>query len=95
MLDPDLVKDAGRGGRDADYSTGISGLIGAACCSKPLYQIAADADITLGHAMKVAMHLVYWERAKIAYPICQSRVNRMCSFLQQKCDSFCIGFFGV
>ncbi|XP_063712347.1 GATOR1 complex protein NPRL3-like isoform X2 [Symsagittifera roscoffensis] len=73
LLSPDIVQDTS-GEFPPDFSTAICALISAVCCSKPLYQIAADADLTLRHAMKIAAHLVYWDRAKVAYPICQSRV---------------------
>ena len=74
LLSPDIVQDTS-GEFPPDFSTAICALISAVCCSKPLYQIAADADLTLRHAMKIAAHLVYWDRAKVAYPICQSRVS--------------------
>lgn len=41
---------------------------------KSLQTLAADSDLTLSQVFQLTGHLVYWAKATIIYPLCESNV---------------------
>lgn len=41
---------------------------------KSLQTLAADSDLTLTQVFQLTGHLVYWAKARIIYPLCESNV---------------------
>lgn len=41
---------------------------------KSLQTLAADSDLTLAQVFQLTGHLVYWAKATIIYPLCESNV---------------------
>lgn len=57
-----------------DASPALVRVIRVATPLKSLSQIAADADITLRQVFCLVGHLVYWAKATIIYPLCETNV---------------------
>lgn len=41
---------------------------------KSIQTLAADSDLTLTQVFQLTGHLVYWAKARIIYPLCESNV---------------------
>lgn len=41
---------------------------------KSLQTLAADSDLTLTQVFQLTGHLIYWAKATIIYPLCESNV---------------------
>lgn len=57
-----------------DSSPALIRLISVTSPLKNLQQLAADADIILSHVFQLVSHLLYWGKATIIYPLCDSNV---------------------
>ncbi|GFQ68139.1 GATOR complex protein NPRL3 [Trichonephila clavata] len=57
-----------------DSSPALIRLISVASPLKNLQQLAADADIILSHVFQLVSHLLFWGKATIIYPLCDSNV---------------------
>ncbi|XP_054719235.1 GATOR complex protein NPRL3-like [Uloborus diversus] len=57
-----------------DSSPALIRLINVSSPLKNFQQLAADADIMLSHVFQLVGHLLYWGKATIIYPICESNV---------------------
>ncbi|XP_015920360.1 GATOR1 complex protein NPRL3 [Parasteatoda tepidariorum] len=55
-----------------DSSPALIRLISVTSPLKNFQQLAADADIILTHVFQLVSHLLYWGKATIIYPICES-----------------------
>ncbi|GIX76190.1 GATOR complex protein NPRL3 [Caerostris extrusa] len=80
-----------------DSSPALIRLISVTSPLKNLQQLAADADIILSHVFQLVSHLLYWGKATIIYPLCDSNVymispyapTHMYSSLEAKfCEQF-------
>ncbi|XP_035227465.1 GATOR complex protein NPRL3-like isoform X2 [Stegodyphus dumicola] len=57
-----------------DSNPALIRLISVSSPLKNLQQLAADADIILPHVFQLVSHLLYWGKATIIYPLCDSNV---------------------
>ncbi|CAL1294173.1 unnamed protein product [Larinioides sclopetarius] len=57
-----------------DSAPALIRLISVTSPLKNLQQLAADADIILSHVFQLVSHLLYWGKATIIYPLCDSNV---------------------
>lgn len=57
-----------------DSSPALKRLVQVYSPLKSLQSLAADADLTLAQVFQLTGHLVYWAKAKIIYPLCESNV---------------------
>jgi len=57
-----------------DASPGLLRVIRQTSHVKSLTNLAADADLALGQVFQIVGHLVYWGKAIIIYPLCESNV---------------------
>lgn len=57
-----------------DASPALIRLISVTSPLKNLQQLAADADIILSHVFQLVGHLLYWGKATVIYPLCDSNV---------------------
>lgn len=57
-----------------DSSPALKRLIQMYNPLKSLQTLAADSDITLAQVFQLTGHLVYWAKATIIYPLCESNV---------------------
>ncbi|CAN8002936.1 unnamed protein product [Ixodes hexagonus] len=55
-----------------DSSSALVRLIFTASPMRSLVQLAADTDLSLKQVFQLAAHLVYWAKATIIYPLCES-----------------------
>lgn len=55
-----------------DASSALVRLIHTASPMRSLVQLAADTDLTLRQVFQLSAHLVYWAKATIIYPLCES-----------------------
>ncbi|XP_064477969.1 GATOR1 complex protein NPRL3-like [Ornithodoros turicata] len=55
-----------------DSSAALVRLVAVASPVRSLAQLAADSDLTLKQVFQLAAHLVYWAKATIIYPLCES-----------------------
>lgn len=65
---------------------------------KSLQTLAADSDLTLAQVFQLASHLVYWAKATIIYPLCESNVYVVspdAALTNQLLESFSEQFPGV
>lgn len=61
-------------GLSPDASPALARLIQVYSPLRSLQCLAADADLVLSHVFQLAGHLVYWAKATIIYPLCESNV---------------------
>uniref|UniRef100_UPI00358F6E28 GATOR1 complex protein NPRL3 isoform X2 n=1 Tax=Myxine glutinosa TaxID=7769 RepID=UPI00358F6E28 len=57
-----------------DVSPALSRLIKITTPMKTLQQLALDSDLALEQVCQLASHLVYWGKANIIFPLCESNV---------------------
>ncbi|KAI0217016.1 GATOR complex protein NPRL3 [Lamellibrachia satsuma] len=57
-----------------DGSPCLTRLIQVSSPLKNLQDLASDADLSLGQVFQLVTHLVYWGKAAIIYPLCESNV---------------------
>ncbi|XP_074647993.1 GATOR1 complex protein NPRL3-like [Tubulanus polymorphus] len=57
-----------------DSSPALVRLIRVASPVKKLEQLALDADLALSQVFQLVSHLMYWAKAMIIYPLCESNV---------------------
>lgn len=57
-----------------DSSPALKRLIQMYSPLKSLQTLAADSDLTLTQVFQLTGHLVYWAKATIIYPLCESNV---------------------
>ncbi|GFV12196.1 GATOR complex protein NPRL3 [Trichonephila clavipes] len=71
-----LLTDAGEllSSLPEDSSPALIRLISVTSPLKNLQQLAADADIILSHVFQLVSHLLFWGKATIIYPLCDSNV---------------------
>ena len=62
-----------------DSSPALKRLVGLASPLKSLQTLAADSDLTLSHIFQVVGHLLYFGKATIIYPLCDSNVYVLAS----------------
>ncbi|XP_077525983.1 GATOR complex protein Nprl3 isoform X1 [Haemaphysalis longicornis] len=55
-----------------DASSALVRLIHVASPMRSLVQLAGDTDLTLKQVFQLSAHLVYWAKATIIYPLCES-----------------------
>lgn len=55
-----------------DASAALVRLVAVASPVRSLVQLAADSDLTLRQVFQLAAHLVYWAKATVIYPLCES-----------------------
>ncbi|XP_012280656.1 GATOR complex protein NPRL3 isoform X2 [Orussus abietinus] len=58
----------------ADSAPSLRRLIQMYNPLKSLQSLAADSNLTLAHIFELTGHLVYWAKATIIYPLCESNV---------------------
>ncbi|XP_061404914.1 GATOR1 complex protein NPRL3 isoform X1 [Lethenteron reissneri] len=58
----------------ADSSPSLVRLIKVTSPMKTLQQLAQDADLALLQVFQLAAHLVYWGKATVIYPLCETNV---------------------
>ncbi|XP_066974463.1 GATOR1 complex protein NPRL3 isoform X2 [Macrobrachium rosenbergii] len=58
----------------ADASPALRRLLYVESPLCPFYTLAADADLTLPQVFMLAGHLVYWGKATVIYPLCNTNV---------------------
>ncbi|XP_018318339.1 nitrogen permease regulator 3-like protein isoform X2 [Mycetomoellerius zeteki] len=81
-----------------DCSPALKRLIQMYNPLKSLQTLAADSDLTLAQVFQLAGHLVYWAKATIIYPLCESNVYVVSPdaiLTNQLLDSFSEHFPGV
>ena len=81
-----------------DCSPALKRLIQMYNPLKSLQTLAADSDLTLAQVFRLAGHLVYWAKATIIYPLCESNVYVVSPdaiLTNQLLDSFSEHFPGV
>lgn len=61
-------------GLSPDASPALTRLIHVYSPLRSLQCLAADADLVLSQVFQLAGHLVYWAKATIIYPLCESNV---------------------
>ncbi|CAB3379353.1 Hypothetical predicted protein [Cloeon dipterum] len=61
-------------GLSTDASPALTKILKVHSPVKSFQVLAADADIVLDHVYKIARHLVYWAKAKVIFPLCESNV---------------------
>ncbi|KAF4519521.1 hypothetical protein B566_EDAN010707 [Ephemera danica] len=61
-------------GLSPDASPALTRLIRVYSPLRSLQCLAADADIELTQVFKLAGHLVYWAKATVIYPLCESNI---------------------
>lgn len=57
-----------------DSSPALKRLIQMYSPLKSLQTLAADSDLTLTQVFQLTGHLIYWAKATIIYPLCESNV---------------------
>ncbi|XP_017892056.1 GATOR complex protein NPRL3 [Ceratina calcarata] len=57
-----------------DSSPALKRLIEAYSPLKSLQSLSADSDLTLAQVFQLTGHLVYWAKATVIYPLCESNV---------------------
>jgi len=65
---------------------------------KSLQTLAADSDLTLAQVFQLTGHLIYWAKATIIYPLCESNiyvVSPDAVLTNQLLDSFSEQFPGL
>ncbi|XP_015112541.1 GATOR complex protein NPRL3 [Diachasma alloeum] len=62
----------------ADASPALRRLIQMYNPLKSLQTLAADSDLSLAQVFQLTGHLVYWAKATIIYPLCESNVYVVC-----------------
>lgn len=70
-----------------DVSPSIVRLIRVANPLKNLLELSADADITLSQVFNIVGHLVYWGKATIIFPLCETNVYMLHPSALTKNDS--------
>ncbi|XP_012216794.1 GATOR complex protein NPRL3 [Linepithema humile] len=81
-----------------DCSPALKRLIQMYNPLKSLQTLAADSDLTLAQVFQLTGHLVYWAKATIIYPLCESNVYVVSPdavLTSQLLDSFSEQFPGV
>jgi len=81
-----------------DRSPSLKRLIRMYNPLKSLQTLAADSDLTLAQVFQLAGHLVYWAKATIIHPLCESNVYVVSPdaiMTNQLLDSFSEHFPGV
>ncbi|EFN77603.1 GATOR complex protein NPRL3 [Harpegnathos saltator] len=81
-----------------DCSPALKRLIQIYNPLKSLQTLAADSDLTLAQVFQLTGHLVYWAKATIIYPLCESNVYVVSPdaiLTNQLLDSFSEQFPGV
>lgn len=74
LIEPlDLLESLG-----TDASPALRRLIQMYNPLKSLQTLAADSDLSLAQVFQLTGHLVYWAKATIIYPLCESNVYVVC-----------------
>ncbi|XP_008214795.1 GATOR complex protein NPRL3 isoform X2 [Nasonia vitripennis] len=83
-----------------DHSPALCRLIQMYNPLKSLQTLAADSDLTLAQVFQLTGHLVYWAKATIIYPLCESNVyvvspdavltNRMLEAFSEQFPGMCL-----
>jgi len=81
-----------------DCSPALKRLIQMYNPLKSLQTLAADSDLTLAQVFQLTGHLIYWAKATIIYPLCESNiyvVSPDATLTNQLLDSFSEQFPGL
>jgi hypothetical protein len=70
-----------------DASPAFVRIVRVANPIKNLVELSADADITLSQVFHIVAQLVYWAKATIIYPLCESNVYTIHPLAQTSVDS--------
>jgi hypothetical protein len=70
-----------------DASPAFVRIVRVANPIKNLVELSADADITLSQVFHIVAQLVYWAKATIIYPLCESNIYTIHPLAQTSVDS--------